>query len=129
MCQCNLNQIKYNLVPRMKKKLKPNENKTPLKYKIAALAVTKKGNILDIKYNNFRMGLSNRKGAGLHAEQDLIHKYGNQIDTIYILRIGKSGDCLPIHPCETCKSIAEKRGIKIIPLHEVVDIVKEGYQK
>lgn len=122
MAKCNVNQLKYNIVPRMKRKLKPN--KENLKYRIAAIAFTKKGNFIDIRYNNFRSGLSNRKGAGLHAEQDLIHRYGNQIDTIYILRVGKTGDYLPIHPCEVCKSIAEKRGIKIIPLHEKIDLIK-----
>lgn len=112
----NINSFKHVLVPRMKKKLKPkNDN---MKYRIAALAFTKSGNYIDIRYNGFREGLSNRKGAGLHAEQDLIHRYGNIIDTIYILRVGKSGDYLPIHPCETCSSIAKKRGIKIVCLHE-----------
>lgn len=117
-----LNRLKYDIVPRMKKKLKPN--KENLKYRIAAIAFTKKGNFIDIRYNNFRLGLSNRKGAGLHAEQDLIHRYGNKIDTIYILRIGGGGDPLPIHPCEVCKSIAEKRGIKIIPLHEELNLIQ-----
>lgn len=127
MAKCNVNQLKYNIVPRMKRKLKPN--KENLKYRIAAIAFTKKGNFLDIRYNNFRCGLSNRKGSGLHAEQDLIHRYGNQIDTIYILRVGKTGEYLPIHPCEVCKSIAEKRGIKIIPLHEELDLIKVGNLK
>lgn len=117
-----LNRLKYDIVPRMKKKLKPN--KENLKYRIAAIAFTKKGNFIDIRYNNFRMGLSNRKGAGLHAEQDLIHRYGNKIDTIYILRVGGTGDPLPIHPCEVCKSIAEKRDIKIIPLHEELNLIQ-----
>jgi hypothetical protein len=125
MASMNMNRLKYSVVPRMKKKLKPN--KENLKYRIAAIAFTKKGNFIDIRYNNFREGLSNRKGAGLHAEQDLIHRYGNRIDTIYILRVGGSGDCLPIHPCEVCKSIADKRGIKIIPLHEELNLISSDY--
>ncbi len=117
-----LNRLKYEVVPRMKRKLKPD--KVNIKYRIAAIAFTKKGNFIDIRYNNFREGLSNRKGAGLHAEQDLIHRYGKRIHTIYILRVGKSGDYLPIHPCEVCKSIAEKQGIKIIPLHEEFNLIQ-----
>lgn len=120
----SVNCLKYSIVPRLKKKLKTDDvAKDKLKYRIAAIAFTKKGNFIDIRYNNFREGLSNRKGSGLHAEQDLIHRYGNRIDTIYILRTGGSGDCLPIHPCEVCKSIAEKRGIKIIPLHEELHLI------
>lgn len=121
MSEPGLNRLKYELIPRMRRKCLQDRGVT---YRIAAVAFTKKGNFIDIRYNNHRMFLSNRKGAGKHAEQDLIHLYGNKIDTIYILRVGGQGDYLPIHPCKTCAAIAKKRGIKIIPLHEELDLVK-----
>lgn len=117
----NINSLKYVIVPKMKRKLKQKEESS-LKYKVAAIAFTKRGNFIDIRYNGYREGLSNRVGSGLHAEQDLIHRHGNIIDTIYILRVGKSGDFLPIHPCKTCASIAKKRKIKIVMLHEELDL-------
>lgn len=122
MSKPGLKRLRYELIPRMKNKCLQERGMT---YRIAAIAFTKKGNFIDIRYNNHRAFLSNRKGAGLHAEQDLIHLYGNKIDTIYILRVGGSGDCLPIHPCKTCAEIAKKRGIKIIPLHEELDLIKK----
>ena len=117
----NLKAFKYTIVPKLKRKLKPNGGN--LKYRIAAIAFTKRGNFIDIRYNGYREGLSNRKGSGLHAEQDLIRKYGNTIDTIYILRVGKTGDCLPIHPCDNCRSIALKMNIKIVCLHEELNLI------
>ena len=97
-------------------------------YRVVALAFTKNGNFIDIRFNSHRDYLSNRAGAGLHAEQDLIHRYGNRIDSIYILRVGNKGDYLPIHPCKTCARIAAKRGIKIIPLHEEFNLIKDDYE-
>ena len=116
-------RLKYDIIPKMKKKCMQGRDIT---YNIAAAAFTKKGNFIDIRYNNHRMFMSNRKGAGLHAEQDLIHLYGNKISKIYILRVGKAGAWLPIHPCKTCMAIAKKRGIQIIPLHEEFHLIKEG---
>ena len=123
MCKVCDNKLKYDIIPRMKSKV--SKNRENIKYKIAAIAFTKKGNFIDIKYNSFREGLSNRKGAGLHAERDLIAKYGKMIDTIYILRVGgsHSGNILPIHPCEICAKVANKLGIKIIPLHEELNLI------
>lgn len=121
---CSQKRLKYELIPRMRRKLQKDRGVT---YRIAALAFTKNGNFIDIRYNNHRDFLSDGPGAGLHAEQDLIHRYGNRIDTIYILRVGNSGKVRPIHPCKTCAKIAAKRGIKIIPLHEEFNLITDGY--
>ncbi len=123
MSQIGSKKLKYEIIPRMRNKCLQERG---LVYRIAAVAFTKKGNFIDIRYNNHRNFMSHRKGAGLHAEQDLIHLYGNRIDTIYILRVGGQGNYLPIHPCKTCASIAKKRGIKIIPLFEEFNLVKEN---
>lgn len=114
-------KFKYVLIPRIKRHLL-GHNRGSIKYNIAAFAFTKKGNLLDIRYNNFRNYMSHRKGAGIHAELDLIQKHGNMIDTIYIIRVGMGGDILPIQPCNICSKIAEKMNIKIIPLQEELNI-------
>lgn len=108
------------MVPRMANKLKPNRGPT---YRICAIAFSKKNNLLGISMNRFNDsgGQSSRKGAGKHAEAELIKKFRQRIDKIYILRVGNSCDPLPIHPCENCAKLAEKYGIKIIPLHEVIN--------
>jgi cytidine deaminase len=89
----------------------------PLKFKVVAVAVTKKGNVLGLSTNGFRLGLSNRKGAGIHAERELIKKYGQKIGKIYIWRYGNNGkNELPIDPCVNCQKIAKKLNIKIISM-------------
>lgn len=109
-------------VPFMAKKVEPDRGLT---YRIIAFAVSKKGNILGFKTNGHRFAMSHRRGAGLHAEAELIKLYGKKIDKIYLLRLGNALDPLPIHPCENCAKIAAKMGIKIILLkEEIKDIGK-----
>ena len=120
MGTAGLKRLKYVLVPRMRNKCLQDRGMT---YNIAAAGFSKKGDLIDIRFNNHRM--SHRKGASLHAEQDLIHLYGNRVHTIYILRVGGNGNFLPIHPCKTCAAIAKKRGIKIIPIHENINLFDE----
>ena len=105
-------KVCMNYFTRMRNKAKVSHGK----YKIIAIAFTNKGNFLGISMNGFREGLSNRKGAGAHAETKLIRKFGKRIDKIYIIRFGMKLDILPIHPCENCAKVAEKYGIKIISL-------------
>lgn len=112
----------YALLPRMARKVQPDRNLT---YRICALAFSKRNNLLGIQMNGHRFAMSQRRGAGLHAEAELIKKFGRKISKIYILRIGNAGDALPIHPCENCAKIAAKYGIKIIPLHEEIPNLNE----
>lgn len=93
-----------------------------LSYRVIAAAYTKHGNLLGTEMNGWREMRTVRRGMGKHAEQALIKKFGRKIDTIYILRVGNSGDVLPIHPCESCSRIANKRGIKIVPIHEMLNL-------
>jgi deoxycytidylate deaminase len=106
------------LIPRLANKLKLDRG---MSYRICAAAYSKRGNLLGTEMNGYRDHLSSRKGAGKHAEASIIKKYGKQIDTIYILRVGRACDVLPIHPCENCAKLAKKYGIKIIPIHEEID--------
>lgn len=116
------------MIPRMANKLKLDRGPT---YRICAIAFSKKNNLLGISMNSFndRGGQSSRKGAGRHAEAELIKKFGLRIDKIYILRVGNSIDPLPIHPCANCAKLAKKYKIKIIPLHEVIDNLPEYIKK
>lgn len=92
-------------------------------YKIVAAAYTKNGNLLGFSTNNIRLNMkASKKGAGIHAERELIKRFGNKVKYILISRYGASGQRLPIHPCEICQKIADEKGIKIIPAY---DILKE----
>jgi len=92
---------------------------SPCNYRIGAIAFDKKGDVLGNACNTFRMGSKfigeqNRKGTGFHAEARLIKRYKTNIKTILIMRIGNSGNILPINPCPACAKLAEKLGIKIV---------------
>lgn len=92
---------------------------SPCNYRIGAIAFDKKGDVLGSACNMFRdgnkfFGEQNRKGTGFHAEARLIKRYKGNIKTILIMRIGGSGNILPIDPCPACKKMAEKFGIKIV---------------
>jgi hypothetical protein len=114
-------------IPRMANKIKDN-NKS-LKYKICAIAFSKRNNLLGIEMNGHRPFESVRRGGGDHAETKLIKKFGRRIDRIYIMRVGKTCDALPIHACENCSKVADKYGIKIIPLHEQFEDLNEFIKK
>ena len=53
------------------------------------------------------------KFSGKHAERALMEKYGKRIASILILRVGHGGDLRAIQPCDMCKKIADKLGIRI----------------
>ena len=76
-----------------------------LRYRVAAAAYSKQGNLLGIEMNGWRELATVRRGTGKHAEAALMKRFGKKIDTIYILRVGNALDILPIHPCEACKNM------------------------
>ena len=80
-------------------------------YKISAIGLNKRGEVIGSAIN--RHGKSG-KGRGLHAETQLIKRYGKKIKTIILCRIGNSGDILPIHCCANCQKIIDKLEIKVI---------------
>ena len=92
---------------------------SPCNYRIGAVAFDKKGDVLGSASNSFRCGEAfygeqHRRGTGLHAEARLIRRYGRGIRTILIMRVGHSGNVLPIDPCPACSKMAEKLGIDIV---------------
>lgn len=89
--------------------------KSSCRYKISALGFSRKGDLLGTTNNGHRF---ESKGGGLHAEIELIKKYGRKLKTILICRVGNGGDLLPISPCNNCKKVADKLNIKIISVKE-----------
>lgn len=89
--------------------------KTTCRFKISAAALNHKDEVIGIVNNSHRFV---KYGGGLHAERKLMDRYGKNIKTIIILRIGNSGNLLPIEPCKVCKEIADKLNIKIISIYK-----------
>lgn len=88
------------------------------RYKISAIGVNKKGEIIYKSTNKFRLP---KKGSGLHAEMEVMKNCGKNLDTIYIVRVNKSGFMLPIDPCNMCRTKAEELGVKIVSLTKGID--------
>lgn len=89
---------------------------SPSKYRISAIALDKKGDVLGTAsntYSKYGIELSN-KFMGVHAERALMERYKTNIKTIIIMRVGRAGAILPVDPCRVCAGIAKKMGIKII---------------
>lgn len=98
--------------------LKRKANQSLSKYRISAIAFDKKGDVLGIATNQHsRYGIENsNKFMGMHAERILMERYGKNIKTIVIARIGWTGELRPVDPCRMCSSIAKKLGIKIVSI-------------
>mgnify|MGYP001071288986 CR=1 FL=1 len=99
----------------IKDKLIKTASKSPCRFKVSAVAFSKKGNILGWSYCNH--GIESN-GGSIHAERYLMSKYGRAIHTILITRINKSGKILPIEPCNVCQKVADKMGITIKTVEE-----------
>ena len=79
------------------------------RFQVAAIGFDRRGKVLGVTNNRPRIV---KKGGGIHAEMDLIHRYRG-LSKIVICRIGKGGNLLPIHPCPACLRVATKLGIQI----------------
>jgi cytidine deaminase len=84
---------------------------SPSKYKISAIGLDHRGKVLGSTFNSLRF---NRYGGGLHAEMRLIQRYRNNVKTIILCRVGRSGNILPIQPCERCAKVLTKKNITVI---------------
>lgn len=105
-------KVNPSLFMRMKKKA----SASPSQYKICCVALDKKGDVIGYTTNKFRKdNVQPLFGSGLHAEAFCMAKYyALGIKTLVIMRVGNSGDVLPIDPCEKCQEMANKLGIKIL---------------
>lgn len=116
-----------NISPSLIGFLKKQAEKSPSSYRIGGLAFSKKGNVLGFSFNSYRRdSMVSGRGSGKHCETDLIKRYGRRIATIVIIRIGNGGDILKIDPCDNCKKIAEKFGIKIVSIAQPDRQVRES---
>ena len=108
----------------LNERLKKKAIQSSSHYKVAAAAFTKHGNLLGMATNNRNMLFqSSRRGGGIHAERQLMKRFGNRISYIVLARVGRPGDVnLPIHPCRTCSKLASQLGIKILPIHELLGL-------
>lgn len=108
--------VEHALMARLHKKASQSDSN----FLIAAAAFSKNGNLLGYQFNRRNtLTPGSRRGAGIHAEASLIKRFGKKVDTIYLMRVGKLGDRLPIDPCCNCAKIAKGIGIKIVPLHKI----------
>ena len=115
-----------NITPSLVLKLKKKAIAGRLKFRIAAIAFSRKGNVLGMEvnscisrrlsyeeYSKRCMIKESCKFSGKHAERALMEKYGKRIASILILRVGQGGDFRAIQLCDMCKKIADKLGIRI----------------
>ena len=61
-----------------------------------------------------------RFSGSIHAEKELMRRYGSNLKTIVICRINNKGTLKKIDPCQNCAEKAKELGIKIISIQEVV---------
>ena len=98
----------------MTRKIRERALKAALKgstrYFIVAAGFTRKNDLLDVKNNipSYRPGNRTR-----HAEGILMKLHGRKLKKIVIYRVGNSGEQLPIEPCNECRKLAQRLGIKI----------------
>jgi len=82
------------------------------RYKVAAIGLNRKGDVVTTAVNKPRF--SSHHG-GQHAEMEVIRKKKG-VASIIICRVNKSGDLLPIDPCNKCAETCNKLSIKIYSL-------------
>jgi tRNA(Arg) A34 adenosine deaminase TadA len=71
-------------------------------YKICAIGFNRRGEYLGMVTNRPRF---NTKGGGVHAEIQLLRKFGKRVRSILLLRVTKGGKLIHIDPCPTCAKI------------------------
>lgn len=109
--------------PAIEHLLKEKASHSSCTYKVSAIAFDKKGNILGHATNKHSAwdvldgGEGGRAGTAKHCERELIKRYSQNIKTIIICRVGRSGELRPIDPCPACMKAAKKYGIKIISVY------------
>lgn len=103
----------------MKALLKEKAMHSPCTYKISAIALDAKGDVLGHVTNSHSWNVLEKESIGRagtadHAEARLLKQYRQLVKTIIICRVGRGGDLRPIDPCPVCQKIAAKYGAKIV---------------
>jgi len=100
-------------------RLKKKASQSRSKYRISAMGFDNRGEFVAQAFNGVPLsGVKVKEGGGVHAEAKLMRKYGVLLKTIVISRIGHRGDWRPIEPCEKCRKLAEKLGVKLITIDQ-----------
>lgn len=101
--------------------LKEKASHSPCTYRVSAIALDAKGDVLghatnqhSRNWNVLDKAEEGREGTADHAEQRLFSRYGQLVKTVIICRVGRNGALRPIDPCQTCQKIAKKYGAKIV---------------
>lgn len=103
--------------PDLLKKAIQKAKQSNSKYKISAIGFTKKFDYIGMTKNNVA---NLPRGGGHHAEHRLILKYGKSIKYIALVRVGHSGELLPIDPCKSCQRLIDLLEIKVITINAKV---------
>ena|ERR1051325_8695693 len=101
----------HDIKDRLVKKAKTSH----CRYRVAALGINDKGVVVSSATNSHRIM---RRGAGLHAEMQILRRSPKNLKTIIIARVGNSGILRNIKPCTSCKKQCEQMGIKIVSIQE-----------
>lgn len=84
---------------------------TQCRYRVVAVGLDRHHNMIRLCTNSPRLPL-----RGYHAEERVMHSTPRLLSCILIARVGADGRLLPIDPCPNCQRMADRRGVKIIPL-------------
>jgi len=78
------------------------------RYRVVAVGVDYRSRVIGLATNMPRL-----ERRGWHAEERLIHRSPRSLRTVLIARVGADGELLPIDPCEHCRKLADKYGVRI----------------
>ncbi len=113
----NVPRLSSNSFPIILKRLGKKAAQSKSKYRISAMGFDYRGEFVAQAFNGVPPdGIDGKEGSGIHAEAKLMRKYGVLLKTIVISRIGHGGDWRPIEPCEKCRKLAEKLGVKLVTI-------------
>jgi cytidine deaminase len=85
------------------------------RYKVCCIGFNRKGDLLGTTNNIRRL---DKQGMSLHAEVVMLKRFGRKVNSIVLIRTNNSGKLLPIHPCDTCRSLLDNYGITVRTIHE-----------
>ena len=89
--------------------------KSCCRYKVLAIGFNRKGDLIGYANNHPMFSMVN---GSMHAERKLIMKYGSKVRSVVILRVGNSGNLLPIKPCANCQKMLDKLNVTVQTIEE-----------
>lgn len=110
----DVSDIPASTVDRMRKKGMSCDMHT---YRVVCAAYNKRNELLGITTNTFRRdNVPRKRFAGYHCEMKALHRWGSSLKTIVLMRLGHSGDILPIDCCPKCEAVLKKCGIRVLKI-------------